>query len=85
MPEPVTLAALGVALGKVLLRWGDLNDSAEGLEDVRAGFGALRALTAKGAKDPVAAALAGLHEQRMIGVHVLGRRQEDHDRGRQRR
>lgn len=76
MPEPVTLAALGVAIGKLLLRWGDLNDTADALEDVRAGFGALRALARKKAEDPVTAAVSGLLEQRLAGVRDPGRRQE---------
>ena len=46
MPEPVTLAALGVAIGKLLLRWADLNDTADALEDARPGFRALRSLAA---------------------------------------
>jgi hypothetical protein len=40
MPEPVTLA-LGVAIGKLLLRWHGLNDTADALEDARAGLGLL--------------------------------------------
>ena len=55
-PEPVTLAALGVAIGKLLLRWADLNDTADAVEDARAGFAALRSLRAKKATDPVSAA-----------------------------
>jgi len=32
MPEPVT-HVLGVAIGKLLLRWADLNDTADALGD----------------------------------------------------
>lgn len=41
MSEPMTMA-LGVAIGKLLLRWADLNDTADALADARAGFSALR-------------------------------------------
>lgn len=76
MPEPGTLAALGVAIGKLLLRWGDLNDTADALEDARAGFRALRALDRSKAKEPISAAITELLEQRLAGVRDPGRRHE---------
>lgn len=76
MPEPVTLAALGVAIGKLLLRWGDLNDTADALEDAKAGFGALRALTGSKAKDPIGTAITEILEQRLAGVRDQSRRED---------
>ena len=68
MPEPVSFALLGVSIGKLLLRWGDLNDSADAVGDVRAGFDALRTLRAPKAADPVDAAITRVLEQRLVGV-----------------
>ena len=76
MAEPVTLVALGVAIGKLLLRWSDLNDTADAVEDARAGFGALRALGAAKATDPVGTAITGLLEKQLTGVRDQGRRGE---------
>lgn len=76
MPEPVTLVALGVAIGKLLLRWSDLNDTADALEDARSGFSALRSLRSSKATDPVGAAIGGLLQQRLVGVTNPHRRDE---------
>lgn len=76
MAEPVTLAALGVAIGKLLLRWADLNDTADAFEDARAGFGALRALRAARDTDPVGTAITALLEKQLAGVRDQGRRGE---------
>ena len=72
----MTLAALGVAIGKLLLRWGEMNDTADALQDVWAGFGALRTLTGKKVENPVAAAITGLLEQRLVGVRDPERHQD---------
>ena len=64
MPEPVTWV-LGIAIGKLLLRWADLNDTADALEDTRAGFTALKALRLRKATDPVSAAISDVLEQRL--------------------
>lgn len=74
-PERVTLA-LGVAIGKLLLRWAALNDTAEALEDDRAGFNAIKALRSPVATDPVSTAITDLLEQRLAGVHDRGRREQ---------
>lgn len=75
MPEPITLA-LGIAIGKLLLRWADLNDSADALADARAGFSALKALRAQGATDSVSKAVTDRLEQRLSGVRDPRRREQ---------
>lgn len=76
MPDPVSLAVLGVAIGKLLLRWGDLNDTADALEDTRAGFSALRTLKRGEAQDRVGTAISEILEQRLAGVRDPGRRED---------
>jgi|GEM_PF-3274887 len=73
MPDPVTLA-LGVAIGKLLLRWADLNDTADALEDAHAGFGALRLLSSKKATDPVSVAITQMLQERLTAVADQARR-----------
>ena len=68
MPEPVSFALLGASIVKLLLRWGDLNDSADAVGDVRAGFDALLALRSPKATDPVNAAITRVLEERLVGV-----------------
>ena len=75
MPEPITLV-LGVAIGKLLMRWADLNDTADALEDARAGFGALQALGSMRATGPVGSAITELLEQRLAGVRDQDRRDQ---------
>lgn len=75
MPEPVTLA-LGVAVGKLLFRWADLNDTADALEDAHAGFDALRALGLKRVQKPVGTAITDVLEHRLLGVRDMGRREQ---------
>lgn len=67
MAELVTLA-LGVSIGKLLLRWADLNDTADALGDAQTGFSALKALRSHSAQDPVAVAISKKLEQRLAGV-----------------
>lgn len=83
MADPITLA-LGVAIAKLLLRWADLNDTADALEDARAGFGALKTLRSRKATNPVDAAITELLDHRLSAVADKGRQQADADRRRQR-
>lgn len=75
MPEPATLA-LSVAIGKLLLRWANLNDTADALADAHAGFGALRTIGSREAEEPVSAAIADLLARRLAGVSDTSRREQ---------
>lgn len=74
MVDPASLAALGLSVSKLLLRWADLSDVADAADDASQGISALRRLRANGnSQDHLAAAIT----RRLRAELPKARSQED--------
>ncbi len=70
------IAVLGLAIGKLLLRCADLNDSADALEDAGAAARALKVLRSGKRRDQVTQVVSELIDDRLGGVSDPTRREQ---------